>query len=73
MHMIFGHAGGIDEMAIFLMPVIIGLGVWILTRRQSPPDSPYRSAPREQPEELDPPDQKAPGAKSSARKSWHQA
>ena len=40
MHMILGHAGGIDEMAIFLMPVIVGVGVWILTRQPSPPDPP---------------------------------
>jgi hypothetical protein len=73
MQMILGHAGGIDEMAIILMPVIAGLGVWLLTRQPSPPDPTYRSAPREQPQELDPPDQKAPGATSSSRKSWHQA
>ncbi|MGH9038514.1 MAG: hypothetical protein ACRD0O_22380 [Acidimicrobiia bacterium] len=34
------HAGGIDEMAIFLMPIIVGVGVWILTRRPSPPTPP---------------------------------
>ncbi len=72
MQMILGHAGGIDEMAIILMPVIAGLGVWLLTRQPNRPDPPYRSAPREQPQELDP-DQKAPGATSSGRKSWHQA
>ena len=73
MQMILGHAGGIDEMAIILMPVIAGLGVWLLTRQPNRPAPPYRSAPRKQPQELDPPDQTAPGAKSSARKSWHQA
>ena len=36
MHMILGHAGGIDEMAIFLMPVIVGVGVWILTSAAEP-------------------------------------
>lgn len=33
------HAGGLDEMAIILFPVLVGVGVWILTRGgPKPPD-----------------------------------
>jgi hypothetical protein len=39
METILAHAGGVDEFAIFLMPVICGLGVWLLTRqRPTPPE-----------------------------------
>ena len=26
------HAGGLDEMAIVLFPILVGGGVWVLTR-----------------------------------------
>jgi hypothetical protein len=29
---ILGHAGGLDEMGIILFPIIVGVGVWVLTR-----------------------------------------
>lgn len=32
------HAGGIDELAIFLFPIIIGTGFWLLTRQRKHPD-----------------------------------
>ena len=31
------HAGGLDELAIILFPVLVGFGVWILTRQANPP------------------------------------
>ena len=31
------HAGGLDEMAILLFPIVVGFGVWVLTRRPAPP------------------------------------
>lgn len=35
--LILAHAGGLDEMAIILFPIVVGFGVWVLTRRPSPP------------------------------------
>ena len=32
------HAGGLDELAIILFPVFVGLGVWWLTRQKNPPE-----------------------------------
>lgn len=29
---IVAHAGGLDEMAIILFPIVVGVGVWALTR-----------------------------------------
>jgi len=29
---ILAHAGGLDEMAIILFPILVGGGVWMLTR-----------------------------------------
>ena len=26
------HAGGLDEMAILLFPIVVGVGFWLLTR-----------------------------------------
>lgn len=40
METILAHAGGLDELAIFLFPVFVGIGVWILTKRPSPPKEP---------------------------------
>ncbi len=33
---ILAHAGGIDEMAIILFPLVVGGGVWLLTRGAGP-------------------------------------
>jgi hypothetical protein len=35
---ILGHAGGLDEMAILLFPVIVGVGFWLLTKQPNRPD-----------------------------------
>ena len=42
MDAILGHAGGIDELAIILFPVFVGVGVWLLTRQKK--DSPPQAA-----------------------------
>jgi hypothetical protein len=36
--LILAHAGGLDEMAIILFPIVVGLGVWLLTRQPTPPN-----------------------------------
>lgn len=36
--MFLAHAGGLDEMAILLFPVIVGFGFWLLTRQPNRPD-----------------------------------
>ncbi len=38
MQTILAHAGGLDELAIFIMPIFVGVGVWLLTRRPTPPE-----------------------------------
>ena len=35
---ILAHNGGIDEMAIILFPLVVGGGVWLLTRGAGPKD-----------------------------------
>lgn len=35
---LLAHAGGLDEMAIVLFPVVVGVGVWLLTRQPKKPD-----------------------------------
>jgi len=35
---VLAHAGGLDEMAIVLFPVVVGLGFWLLTRQPNRPD-----------------------------------
>lgn len=35
---ILAHAGGLDEMAIILFPLLVGGGVWLLTRGSGPKD-----------------------------------
>ena len=41
---ILAHAGGLDEMAIVLFPIIVGGGVWLMTRqpdkKAKPPPGP---------------------------------
>lgn len=34
MRLVLAHAGGIDELAIFLFPIVIGFGFWLLTRQR---------------------------------------
>ena len=33
---IFAHGSGVDDLVIFLLPVILGIGFWLITR--SKPD-----------------------------------
>jgi hypothetical protein len=33
---ILAHAGGLDEMAIILFPLLVGGGVWLMTRNAGP-------------------------------------
>lgn len=35
-HSILAHAGGLDEMAIILFPLLVGGGVWLMTRGAGP-------------------------------------
>ncbi len=35
---ILAHAGGLDEMAIVLFPILVGGGVWLMTRGAGPKD-----------------------------------
>ena len=35
---ILAHAGGLDEMAIILFPLVVGGGVWLMTRGSGPKD-----------------------------------
>jgi hypothetical protein len=58
---ILAHAGGLDEMAIILFPVFVGVGVWVLTRGAGPKDKTPRSGPLEpksKPSRFGPPDPK---------------
>ena len=32
------HGSGLDELAIFVFPLVMGLGFWLLTRRRSDED-----------------------------------
>lgn len=45
-HGILAHAGGLDEMAIILFPIVVGGGVWMLTRS---PGSPKKDKPKVRP------------------------
>ena len=42
------HAGGLDEMAIILFPVLVGVGVWLLTR--GGPKPPHKKSETRPPE-----------------------
>lgn len=45
---ILAHAGGLDEMGIILFPIIVGVGVWVLTRGgPNPPDKKPKMRPTE--------------------------
>lgn len=37
---ILAHAGGLDEMAMLLFPIVVGFGVWVLTRQPSGQENP---------------------------------
>ena len=39
------HGGGIDELAIFLFPIVIGTGFWLLTRQRKHADDEAGSSP----------------------------
>jgi hypothetical protein len=63
---ILAHAGGLDEMAIILFPLLVGGGVWLMTRgagpkgkdkkQQQPPSPPL--IPKAPPVRFAPPDPK---------------
>jgi hypothetical protein len=47
---ILAHAGGLDEMAIIIFPIVVGGGVWMLTRSpgsKKPAKPKVRQAPTE--------------------------
>lgn len=46
-HGILAHAGGWDEMAIILFPIVVGGGVWLLTRGSGPQAKKPSVRPRE--------------------------
>jgi hypothetical protein len=35
---ILAHAGGLDEMAMLLFPIVVGGGVWLMTRQKPKPN-----------------------------------
>jgi len=67
---ILAHAGGWDEMAIILFPLLVGGGVWVLTRGAGPKDKDRKPpsappGPKAPPVRFAPPDPKARGPKPS--------
>lgn len=61
---ILAHAGGIDEMAIILFPLVVGGGVWLLTRGAGPKDKDrmpkvHPTEPKVAPRRFAPPDPKS--------------
>jgi hypothetical protein len=38
MSVVVAHGSGIDELMIFVFPVVMGLGFWIITRRKPAED-----------------------------------
>jgi len=38
MGVVVAHGSGIDELMIFVFPVVMGLGFWIITRRKPDED-----------------------------------
>ena len=57
-HGILAHAGGLDEMAIILFPIIVGGTVWVLTRGSGPKDNHRHSESKVRP--TSPPEKKRP-------------
>ena len=43
------HAGGLDEMAIILFPLLVGGGVWVLTRDRKSQDKKPKIRPTSEP------------------------
>ncbi len=37
---LLAHAGGLDEMAIILFPIVVGGGVWLMTRQPAKKPTP---------------------------------
>lgn len=35
---ILAHGSGLDELAIFIFPVVLGLGLWVITKRNPDQD-----------------------------------
>jgi hypothetical protein len=35
---VLGHGSGLDELAIFLFPVVLGIGFWLITRHKPDDD-----------------------------------
>jgi hypothetical protein len=35
---VLGHGSGLDELAIFLFPVVLGIGFWLITRHKPDED-----------------------------------
>jgi len=35
---VLGHGSGLDELAIFLFPVVVGIGFWLITRHKPDQD-----------------------------------
>ena len=35
---VLGHGSGLDELAIFLFPVVLGIGFWLITRQKPAED-----------------------------------
>ena len=59
---ILAHAGGLDEMAIILFPILVGVGVWALTRGAGPKDKQPKVRPPEpkvKPQRFEPADPKS--------------
>ncbi len=46
MDTILAHAGGLDELAIILFPVFVGLAVWLLTREKNTPERAPKRPPK---------------------------
>lgn len=61
---VLAHAGGIDEMAIVLFPVVVGAGCWLLTRERGRPDK----APKRLPHRSE--QRPVFGPKSESRSPW---
>ena len=43
---LLAHQGGWDEMAIFLFPVVFGVGLWWIVKRPAPEDDENDAEPR---------------------------
>ena len=66
-HSILAHAGGLDEMAIILFPLLVGGGVWLMTRGAGPKDK-DRKPPGPPPKPTAPPPRFKPADPKARRK-----